>query len=157
MERQIELVHIQPGKPTQNARVESFHGRLREECLSVSWFQNLFEARRKIAAWKREYNEERQVAPPETGMTSCVLHKDERFNITLFGFAAGHELKTHSVPIPALIYVVEGEGEFDLGSETVQVKSGSFIRMEALLPHAVRAKSPFRMLVVQVKDRGILK
>jgi len=38
VERQIELVHIQPGKPTQNARVESFHGRLREECLSVSWF-----------------------------------------------------------------------------------------------------------------------
>ena len=47
------------GKPTQNARVESFHGRLREECLSVSWFQNLFDARRKIAAWRTEYNEER--------------------------------------------------------------------------------------------------
>ena len=59
MERQIELLHIQPGKPTQNARIESFHGRLREECLAVSWFQNLFEARRKIAAWKKEYNEER--------------------------------------------------------------------------------------------------
>ena len=59
VERQIELIHIQPGKPTQNARVESFHGRLREECLTVSWFQNLFDARRKIAAWKIEYNEER--------------------------------------------------------------------------------------------------
>ena len=52
VERQIELVHIQPGKPTQNARVESFHGRLRDECLTVSWFQNLFDARRKIAAWR---------------------------------------------------------------------------------------------------------
>ena len=41
------------------AHVESFHGRLREECLNVSWFQNLFDARRKIAAWKIEYNEER--------------------------------------------------------------------------------------------------
>ena len=40
-------------------RVESFHGRLREECLHVSWFQNLFDARRKIAAWRTEYNEER--------------------------------------------------------------------------------------------------
>jgi putative transposase len=59
VERQIELVHIQPGKPTQNARIESFHGRLREECLNVSWFQNLFAARQKIAAWRREYNEER--------------------------------------------------------------------------------------------------
>jgi len=59
IERQIELVHIQPGKPTQNAHVESFHGRLREECLAVSWFQNLFDARRKISAWQKEYNEER--------------------------------------------------------------------------------------------------
>jgi putative transposase len=59
VERQIELIHIQPGKPTQNPYVESFHGRLREECLAVSWFQNLFDARRKIAAWRIEYNEER--------------------------------------------------------------------------------------------------
>jgi putative transposase len=59
IEQKIELVHIQPGKPTQNARVESFHGRLREECLAVSWFENLFDARRKIAAWRKEYNEER--------------------------------------------------------------------------------------------------
>ena len=59
VERQIELIHIQPGKPTQNARVESFNGRLRDECLNVSWFQNLFDAKRKIATWKIEYNEER--------------------------------------------------------------------------------------------------
>jgi putative transposase len=57
--RQIEVIHIQPGKPTQNGRIESFHGRLREECLRVSWFQNLFDARRKIAAWRIEYNQER--------------------------------------------------------------------------------------------------
>jgi putative transposase len=59
VERQIELIHIQPGKPTQNARVESFHGRLREECLQVSWFQNLFDAKRKIAVWQKDYNEDR--------------------------------------------------------------------------------------------------
>jgi putative transposase len=59
VERGIELVHIEPGKPVQNAHVESFHGRLREECLNVSWFGNLFEARRKIGAWRKEYNEER--------------------------------------------------------------------------------------------------
>jgi putative transposase len=59
IERKIELVHIQPGKPTQNAHVESFNGRLREECLRVSWFQNLFDARRKVADWRRDYNEQR--------------------------------------------------------------------------------------------------
>jgi putative transposase len=59
MERKIELVHIEPGRPMQNGYVESFHGKLRDECLNASWFGNLFEARVKIAAWKEEYNEER--------------------------------------------------------------------------------------------------
>jgi len=59
LERKIDLVHIEPGKPVQNAHVESFHGKLRDECLNASWFANLFEARRKIAVWREEYNEER--------------------------------------------------------------------------------------------------
>ena len=59
IERKIDIVHIQPGKPTQNAHVESFNGRLREECLNVSWFWNLFDARRKIAYWRDEYNQQR--------------------------------------------------------------------------------------------------
>lgn len=59
LESRVELRHIQPGKPTQNAHVESFHGRLREECLRVSWFRNLFDARKKVTAWKMEYNEQR--------------------------------------------------------------------------------------------------
>ena len=59
VERKIELVHIEPGKPVQNAYVESFHGKLRDECLNASWFQNLWDARKKIAAWREEYNEER--------------------------------------------------------------------------------------------------
>lgn len=59
IERRIDAVHIQPGKPTQNAHVESFHGRLRDECLNVSWFWNLWDARRKIAAWREQYNTRR--------------------------------------------------------------------------------------------------
>ncbi len=59
MEKKIELVHIEPGRPVQNAFVESFHGKFRDECLNASWFRNLFEARKRIGAWKEEYNEER--------------------------------------------------------------------------------------------------
>jgi putative transposase len=58
-ERGIALVHIEPGRPVQNAFVESFHGKFRDECLNASWFRNLWDARRKIAAWRKEYNEER--------------------------------------------------------------------------------------------------
>ena len=59
LDRKIDLVHIQPVKPTRNAYVKSFNSKLREECLRVSWFQNLFVARRNIAAWHRDYNEPR--------------------------------------------------------------------------------------------------
>ncbi len=59
LERRIELVHIRPGKPIENAHVESFNGRLREECLNVSWFRNLFDARRQIETWRGHYNTDR--------------------------------------------------------------------------------------------------
>jgi len=59
IEWKIDLVHIQPGKPTQNGGMESFNGKLRDECLNTSWFWNLFDARRKISAWKIEYNSRR--------------------------------------------------------------------------------------------------
>jgi putative transposase len=59
IDQHIELVHIQPGKPIQNAHVESFHGRLRDECLNTQWFRNLWHARRQIAAWRIEFNQER--------------------------------------------------------------------------------------------------
>jgi len=56
IEWKIDLVHVQPGKPTQHGGMESFNGMLRDECLKVSWFWNLFDARRKISDWKTEYN-----------------------------------------------------------------------------------------------------
>ncbi len=59
IENRIELLHIQPGRPTQNGRVESFNGRMRDEFLNTSWFENLFDARRKATAWRKYYNEER--------------------------------------------------------------------------------------------------
>ena len=58
-ERRIQVLHIQPGKPVQNGYVESFNGRLRDECLNANWFTNLDDARSKIMQWKQEYNGER--------------------------------------------------------------------------------------------------
>ena len=58
-ERKIQLIHIQPGRPMQNGHIESFNGRLRDECLNANWFHNLADARRTIGAWRDEYNSER--------------------------------------------------------------------------------------------------
>ena len=58
-ERKIGLVHIQPGRPMQNGHVESFHGRLRDECLNASWFRTLIDVRHTLDRWREEYNSER--------------------------------------------------------------------------------------------------
>jgi putative transposase len=55
----VQLKLIQPGKPTQNAYIESFNGKLRDECLNEHWFTSLAEARVLIAAWRLDYNEHR--------------------------------------------------------------------------------------------------
>lgn len=55
----IDLRLIEPGKPNQNAYVELFNGRLRDECLNEHWFTSLAHARAVIEAWRREYNDER--------------------------------------------------------------------------------------------------
>ena len=55
----VTLRLIEPGKPNQNAYIESFNGRLRDECLNEQWFLTLQEAQLVIEAWRREYNEER--------------------------------------------------------------------------------------------------
>jgi len=58
-QHQIALRLIEPGKPNQNAYVESFNGRLRDECLNEHWFISLTHAKDIIEDWRRDYNEER--------------------------------------------------------------------------------------------------
>ena len=56
-DNQVKLNFIQPGKPTQNAFVESFNGKFRECCLNQHWFRSLDDAREKIETWRKDYNE----------------------------------------------------------------------------------------------------
>jgi putative transposase len=93
VERRIQLVHIEPGRPMQNGKVESFQGKFRDECLNVNWFRNLWEAREKVESWRREYNEARphssleyqtpeafatsQAAPPASPPTLAGVFKPE--------------------------------------------------------------------------------
>ena len=57
--RGVQLFLIEPGKPNQNAYIESFNGRFRDECLNEHWFTSLQHARVVVETWRREYNEER--------------------------------------------------------------------------------------------------
>ena len=55
----IDLHFIDPGKPTQNAQIESLNGKIRDELLNAHSFMTIFEARRKAAEWRQDYNEVR--------------------------------------------------------------------------------------------------
>lgn len=60
----VALDFSRPGKPTDNAPVESFNGRLRDECLNTNWFLSLEDARHKIEAWLAHYNVSRPHTAP---------------------------------------------------------------------------------------------
>ena len=53
----VRLDFSRPGKPTDNAHIETFNGSLRDACLNLHWFASIPEARRLIEVWRREYNE----------------------------------------------------------------------------------------------------
>ena len=56
-DRKVSLDFSRPGKPTDNAFIESFNGSFRDECLNINWFLSLDDARRKIESWQKDYNE----------------------------------------------------------------------------------------------------
>jgi putative transposase len=57
--RHIVIEHTRPGKPSDNAFIESFNGKLRDECLNEHWFINVSDAQEKIGTWRDTYNRER--------------------------------------------------------------------------------------------------
>ena len=70
----VTLSFIQPGKPTQNAFIESLNGKFRNECLNQHWFRSLDEACYLIDQWRRHYNYERLYRDWETDRKSTRLN-----------------------------------------------------------------------------------
>ena len=75
-EHQVELQFIEPGKPVQNAFVESFNGTLRNECLNEHWFISLADAKRLVEDWRMDYNHHRPHSSlgDKTPVEFAVLH-----------------------------------------------------------------------------------
>ena len=59
LNRGILIEHIRPGKPQDNAYIESFNGKFRDECLNEHWFLSLQDAQQKIETWRKQYNRQR--------------------------------------------------------------------------------------------------
>ena len=90
--RGVKLDFIRPGKPNENAFIESFNGRLREECLNENQFLTLIEAQTVIETWRKDYNEERPhgsldgLTPKEFAQRYAIMQKtatSENHQLTL--------------------------------------------------------------------------
>lgn len=78
---EVKMDFSRPGKPTDNAFIESFNGSLRDECLNTNWFLSLEDAKEKIETWRREYNEYRPHSSigdltPTEFLKQCQLSPD---------------------------------------------------------------------------------
>lgn len=85
-------------------------------------------------------------------VVSKTLVKQPHGTITLFAFAQGQELSEHSAPFDAMVHVLDGEVELIIGGESVITHANEFVIMPANIPHAVKARSDFKMLLTMIKS-----
>ncbi len=89
----------------------------------------------------------------QTGsVVSRTLIKKPTGTVTLFAFDAGEGLSEHSAPFDALVIGVEGEAEVRIDGQPRTVGAGQLLVLPAGHPHAVRAGSPFKMLLVMIRE-----
>jgi transposase InsO family protein len=107
----VRLGLIEPGKPVQNAYIESFNGKFREECLNLHWFRSQQPARDEIGRWRDLYNTVPTLGAriPVTHRVPDDHHRDSARDSCGLGAAAQHSNPTGRFQIkPALI---QGEGQ----------------------------------------------
>jgi len=85
-------------------------------------------------------------------IVSRALVQKPGATITLFAFDEGQNLSEHTAPFDALIWVLDGTAEIELAGEPAQVAAGRMIRLPADVPHAVRARERFKMLLVMIRS-----
>jgi quercetin dioxygenase-like cupin family protein len=84
-------------------------------------------------------------------VVSQTLKENKAGTITLFAFDAGQGLSEHSAPFDAVVQIVDGEAELVIGGNELHVTSGQMVIMPANVPHAVRARHKFKMLLTMLK------
>ena len=92
-----------------------------------------------------------QVSYDPGKVVSLTLAQQPGVGMTLFAFDAGEGVSTHAAPGDAMVYVLEGEAQITIDGVSHQVTEGGAIIMPAGIPHAVKAVTPFKMLLTVVK------
>jgi nitric oxide dioxygenase len=80
------------------------------------------------------------IAYSEKGIVSKVIIKSEKINVSLFCMAKGTDISEHTSTREGTVYVIEGEGIFNLKKDSILMKEGILIHMKANEPHSIVAK-----------------
>jgi quercetin dioxygenase-like cupin family protein len=84
-------------------------------------------------------------------VVSRTLAKSKAGSLTLFAFDEGQELSEHSAPFDAYVQVQDGEVEITIGGEPVVASAGQTVLMPADIPHALKALTQFKMLLIMIR------
>ena len=87
----------------------------------------------------------------DSSIVSRVLLKNKGGTVTLFAFAEGEGLSEHTAPFDALVVVLDGEADIQIAGESFTVRQGETITLPANRPHAVRAATKFKMLLIMIR------
>ena len=88
----------------------------------------------------------------EGSIVSRVTIDKKIGTVTLFAFDKGQSLSEHTVPYDAMVYLIDGAGEFVIGGVSYQLNEGEMIIMPANIPHAVKATEKFKMLLTMIRS-----
>jgi quercetin dioxygenase-like cupin family protein len=84
-------------------------------------------------------------------IVSRVLLKNKGGTVTLFAFDVGEGLSEHTAPFDALVVVTDGEADIEIAGESFRVRQGETIILPANRPHALRAATKFKMLLIMIR------
>jgi len=87
----------------------------------------------------------------DSSIVSRVLLKNKGGTVTLFAFDAGEGLSEHTAPFDALVVVTDGDADVEIAGESFRVRQGETIILPANRPHAVKATTKFKMLLIMIR------
>lgn len=85
-------------------------------------------------------------------VVSREIIKKQTGTVTVFAFDQGQGLSEHTAPFDALVHIIDGEAEIKISEKVHSLEAGRMIIMPANIPHALKAKKKFKMLLVMIKQ-----
>lgn len=88
----------------------------------------------------------------EGAVVSKTLIDEEKGTVTLFAFGEGQGLSEHTAPFDALVYILDGKAEIIISGKSLNLQNGEMVIMPANEPHALKALSNFKMLLIMIRS-----